>query len=82
METLFRFLCIRSYSFIRNGNPDKGTETVYLLISTMTLLIRNGNPDKGTETIEGKTSSNTHLSFRNDNPDKGTETRRGLSLAL
>ena len=37
---------------IRNDNPDKGTETVYLIyITKLFTAIRNDNPDKGTETI-------------------------------
>ena len=37
---------------IRNDNPDKGTETDYILQEvSYTLRIRNDNPDKGTETI-------------------------------
>ena len=43
------------YWTIRNGNPDKGTETIvtYYLTHLALLQFRNDNPDKGTETRRG-----------------------------
>ena len=47
------FLPQDNVKFIRNDNPDKGTETVGVLEVVMEIVkvIRNDNPDKGTETF-------------------------------
>ena len=38
-------------TLIRNDNPDKGTETSFIVsINAIIFMIRNDNPDKGTET--------------------------------
>ena len=43
-------VCMRLMILIRNDNPDKGTETKLLHLSSNSVTIRNDNPDKGTET--------------------------------
>ena len=59
-------------------NPDKGTETLSILltVSTTTSLFTETNPDKGTETLpySRKDYLLLILEFTETNPDKGKET--------
>ena len=57
-------------------NPDKGTETNYLLWLYCSILfpLTKINPDKGTETSSSPPTTFCFDTLTKINPDKGTET--------
>ena len=64
--------------WIRNDNPDKGTETrsSFFIPSFSYLRLEMITPIRGRKQISTVLEDvNSPIRIRNDNPDKGTETR-------